>query len=127
MQPSILYSKRMPLSDARTFRRYWNWLRMKSIGNASPLLFWIIPENEGRVPRFADFFAALPRVDAIHAFEPSEFIEAGDHVVVLGWEKTTALDTNKIFETEWAHVFTIRNDRIVRWRGFFDTAARYAI
>jgi uncharacterized protein len=75
----------------------------------------------------ADFFAAIPRVDAIHVFEPREFIDAGEQVVVLGWEKTTALDTNKMYETEWVHVFTVRNGRIVRWRGFFDTAARYAI
>ena len=75
----------------------------------------------------ADFFAAIPRVDDIHVFEPREFIDAGEHVVVLGWEKTTALDTNKLYETEWVHVCTVRNDRIVLWRGFFDTAARYAI
>ena len=49
----------------------------------------------------ADFFAAIPRVDDIHVFEPREFIDAGEHVVVLGWEKTTALDTNKLYETEW--------------------------
>jgi uncharacterized protein len=60
-------------------------------------------------------------------FEPREFIDASEHVIVLGWEKTTALDTNKTFETEWVHVFTVRNGKIVRWRGFFDTAARYAI
>ena len=75
----------------------------------------------------ADFFAAIPRVDDIHVFEPREFIDAGEHVVVLGWEKTTALDTNKLYETDWVHVCTVRNDRIVLWRGFFDTAARYAI
>jgi uncharacterized protein len=73
----------------------------------------------------ADFFDAIPRADAIHVFEPREFIDAGENVVVLGWEKSTALDTNKDFETEWVHVFTVRNDKIVRWRGFFDTAARY--
>jgi uncharacterized protein len=73
----------------------------------------------------ADFFDAIPKADAIHVFEPREFIEAGENVVVLGWEKSTALDTNKDFETEWVHVFTVRNDKIVRWRGFFDTAARY--
>jgi uncharacterized protein len=73
----------------------------------------------------ADFFSALPQADDIHVFEPREFIEADEHVVVLGWEKSTALSTNKDFETEWVHVFTVRKDKIVRWRGFFDTAARY--
>ena len=73
----------------------------------------------------ADFFAAIPKADAIEVFEPREFIEAGENVVVLGWEKSTALDTNKDFETEWVHVSTVRSNKIVRWRGFFDTAARY--
>jgi uncharacterized protein len=73
----------------------------------------------------ADFFAAIPKADAIEVFEPREFIEAGEHVIVLGWEKSTALDTKKGFETDWVHVFTVKNDKVIRWRGFFDTAARY--
>ncbi|MGZ3236543.1 MAG: nuclear transport factor 2 family protein [Burkholderiaceae bacterium] len=73
----------------------------------------------------ADFFAALPLSDDIHTFEPREFIEANENVTVLGWEDSTALDTGKDFKTEWAHVFTVKNDKITRWRGFFNTAARY--
>ena len=46
-------------------------------------------------------------------------------MTVLGWEKTMALDTQKLFETEWVHVFTVKSGKITRWRGFFDTAARY--
>jgi uncharacterized protein len=75
----------------------------------------------------ANFFESLPQADDIHAFEPREFIEAGEHVTVLGWEKTTAIDTKKLFETEWVHVFTVKSGKITRWRGFFDTAARYVI
>jgi ketosteroid isomerase-like protein len=55
----------------------------------------------------AKFFELLPQADDIHAFEPREFIEAGEHVTVLGWEKTTAIDTQKLFETEWVHVFAL--------------------
>lgn len=75
----------------------------------------------------ADFFAAIPGADEIHAFEPREFIEAGEHVTVLGWESSTALDTQKKFESEWVHVFTVQDGKITRWRGFFNTAARYGI
>lgn len=74
-----------------------------------------------------DFFAAIPRTDDIHAFEPREFIEAGDHVTVLGWESATALDTGKQFESEWVHVFTVRSGKVTRWRGFFNTAVRYGM
>jgi len=75
----------------------------------------------------ADFFAGVARLDDIHAFEPREFIEAGEHVTVLGWEKSTARDTGKEFETEWVHVFTVKDGKVTRWRGFFNTAARYGV
>ena len=73
----------------------------------------------------ADFFSQVGQLDDIHAFEPREFIEDGDKVVVLGWESTTARDTGKRFESEWIHVFTVANGKVTRWRGFFDTASRY--
>ena len=74
-----------------------------------------------------DFFAAVDRSEEIHAFEPREFIEAGEHLTVLGWERTTARDTGKQYETDWVHVFTVKAGKITRWRGFMNTAARYAV
>ncbi|MEO8407943.1 MAG: nuclear transport factor 2 family protein [Oxalobacteraceae bacterium] len=75
----------------------------------------------------AVFFTALAAADAIHVFEPREFIEADPHVTVLGWEQSTALDSNADFASEWVHVFTVRDGKITRWRGFFNTAARYGL
>jgi ketosteroid isomerase-like protein len=75
----------------------------------------------------ADFFADLARVDEIHAFEPREFIEANEHVTVLGWESATARDTKKKFESQWIHLFTVKDGKITRWRGLFNTAARYGM
>ena len=75
----------------------------------------------------ADFFAAVGRLDNVQVFEPHEFIDAGAHVTVLGWEKSTALDTGKDFETEWVHVFTVTDGKVSRWRGFFNTAARFGL
>jgi len=72
-----------------------------------------------------EFFAAIPKADDIHAFEPREFIAAGENVTVLGWESSTVVDTGKKFESEWVHVFTVKNGKVTRWRGFFNTAARY--
>jgi ketosteroid isomerase-like protein len=73
----------------------------------------------------ASFFSELEKADDTLAFEPREFIEAGDNVTVLGWIKGIARDTKIPFETEWAHVFTVRDGKVVRWRGFANTAARY--
>jgi ketosteroid isomerase-like protein len=75
----------------------------------------------------ADFFQAVAQADDIQVFEPREFIEAGQHVTVLGWERSRAIDTGHPFETEWVHVFTVINGKITRWRGFFNTAARYGM
>ncbi len=73
------------------------------------------------------FFESVAQSDNIHVFEPREFIAAGEHVTVLGWEESTAIETNTKFASEWVHVFTVKNGRVTRWRGFFDTAARYGI
>ncbi|MBA5689430.1 nuclear transport factor 2 family protein [Rugamonas apoptosis] len=73
------------------------------------------------------FFAAIPQTDTIHAFEPREFIEAGEHVTVLGWERSTAVETGREFATEWAHVFTVHDGKVSRWRGFLNTAARHGL
>jgi uncharacterized protein len=73
----------------------------------------------------ADFFEALARVDETAVFEPREFIEAGEHITVLGWTKVTARDTQKTFDTEWVQVFTVQGGKITRWRGFANTAERH--
>ena len=72
-----------------------------------------------------EFFANVGQVEDISVFEPQEFIEAGENVTVLGHLEGFALDTKRKFETAWVHVFTVRNGKITRWRGFTDTAARY--
>ncbi len=75
----------------------------------------------------ADFFAKVAEFDDIKVFEPREFIEQGDNVAVLGWEETTARDTGKSFRCEWMHWFTVTGGKITRWRGLYDTAARYDV
>ena len=74
----------------------------------------------------AKWFASIPQVDDILVFEPREFIPAGDKVTVLGWERTQARPSGKVFETEWVHVFTAREGRIVRFWGIYDTEASAA-
>jgi uncharacterized protein len=73
----------------------------------------------------AEFFAALNQVEDITVFEPREFIEAGENVTVLGYLEGSERDTKQKYQSEWVHVLTVRNGKITRWRGFFDTAARF--
>jgi len=69
---------------------------------------------------------APPEVEDILVFEPREFIPAGDNVTVLGWERTRARPSGKVFETEWVHIFTVSDGRIVRFWGMYDTEASAA-
>jgi ketosteroid isomerase-like protein len=79
--------------------------------------------NEGRDRQG---FASIPEVEDILVFEPREFIPAGDNVTVLGWERTRARPSGKVFETEWVHIFIARDGRIVRFWGIYDTEASAA-
>jgi uncharacterized protein len=71
----------------------------------------------------AKFFASIPEVDEVLVFEPREFISAGDKVTVVGWERAQVRPRGKVFETEWVHIFTTRDGRIVRFWGMYDTEA----
>ena len=71
----------------------------------------------------AQWFAAVAQNDDVQAFEPRELIDAGEHVTVLGWERTRALPGGVTFETEWVHVWTVRSGRVTRFWGMYDTEA----
>jgi ketosteroid isomerase-like protein len=71
----------------------------------------------------AKFFASIPEVEDLLVFEPREFISAGDKVTVLGWERSQVRPGGKVFESEWVHLFTIRDSRVVRFWGMYDTQA----
>jgi len=74
----------------------------------------------------AKWFASIAEVDEVLAFEPREFITSGDKVAVLGWERTRARPSGKVFESEWAHFFTVRDGRVVRFWGMYDNEASLA-
>ena len=72
------------------------------------------------------WFGKLAESDDIQKFEPREFLEGPNHVTVLGWEQTQPRPNGKAFESEWVHVFTLRDGKISRWIGTLDTAAYVA-
>jgi uncharacterized protein len=93
----------------------------KAVGPAS-LPHCSLRRNPAEV---ADFFTDLGSVEDLTVFEPREFMEAGENVAVLGYLEAYARDTNQKFQSEWVNVFTVRNGKITRYRGFSNTAARY--
>jgi ketosteroid isomerase-like protein len=72
------------------------------------------------------WFAQLAETDDIQKFEPREFLEGPNHVTVLGWEQTRPKPSGKVFESEWVHVFIVRDGKISRWIGTLDSAAYVA-
>ena len=70
-----------------------------------------------------EWFGEVARLDDIQSFEPREFLAGAEHVTVIGHERTIARATGRTFETPWVHVWQLRDGRIARFTGFFDTQA----
>ena len=73
-------------------------------------------EEVGRF--FAGLFAHLEELNA----EPQEFLDAGDHVVVLGRHRGR-LKGGSDFEAAWAMVWRMRDGKAETFREMVDTAA----
>jgi ketosteroid isomerase-like protein len=52
-----------------------------------------------------------------------EFIVQGDNVVVPGHVTLRVKPTGKTCETDFLHLFTVRDGKLTSWRDFFDTYA----
>ena len=95
---------------------------------------WQLPDIEG-VPLagsrsgrtgVAEFFSTLARDQEAIEFDPREFIAQGDKVISLGHYKWRVKETGREFESDFVHIFTIRDGKIVGFREHFDTAAAAA-
>lgn len=94
----------------------------------APQVEWEIPEvptlpftgkRHGR-EQVADYFRLNSELQTVREFVPREFIAQGNKVVALGHGAWTARDTGRDFESDWVHVFTIEDGRIVAFREFLD-------
>jgi ketosteroid isomerase-like protein len=61
--------------------------------------------------------------ETILAFEPSRFLADGDTVAVIGRTTDVARTTGRTYDTDFVHVVTVDDGRIVRFQEFFDTWA----
>lgn len=53
---------------------------------------------------------------------PSEFLDAGDDIIVLGRYTGTARETGRVLDVPFVHVWTFADGKAVRFRQFLDTA-----
>ncbi len=71
----------------------------------------------------AEFFSLVGETLEFEQFEPREFVVQGDTIAVLGYERSIIKPTGRSLEQEWAHVYTLRDGMIAKFRAFEDTAA----
>jgi ketosteroid isomerase-like protein len=69
----------------------------------------------------AAFFGTLTEVIEVQHFEPQQFVAQGDRVVVTGTDTARVKATGKVLETDWAHVFTLKNGKVTRFQEYLDT------
>lgn len=71
----------------------------------------------------SQFFATLAEMQETEEFEPKQFIAQGDLVVALGHYRWLIKSTGRRFESDFAHVFTVKNGKVVSFHEYFDTHA----
>jgi uncharacterized protein len=69
------------------------------------------------------FFDALGATIEVREIGQRQFVEAGDTVAVVGWERSVARETGGEFVANWLHLFTVKNGRIAGFEEFTDSAA----
>lgn len=91
---------------------------------------WQLPEMEnvpfagkrqGRV-EVAQFFAILNEAQEAREFEPQQFIAQGDKVAVQGHYVWLLKATGREYESDWLHVFTVRDGKVTGFHEYMDTA-----
>jgi uncharacterized protein len=76
--------------------------------------------RRGGVAGAASFFQSLAENLEFEAFEPREFFEDGDTVIVVGRTRAR-VKTGGVFDSDWTHLFTLKNGKLLRFREFYDT------
>jgi uncharacterized protein len=71
----------------------------------------------------ARFLEKIAQDFEILDLQTREFVAEGDRVLVLGWERAKIKATNRIYEADWIHAFTLRNGKVAKFREYTDTQA----
>jgi ketosteroid isomerase-like protein len=68
------------------------------------------------------FFGIVAETQDVSAFAPREFYAAGETVFVRGHYAWTMRKTGKPVSSEWLHMFTVRDGKLLGFEEFTDTA-----
>jgi ketosteroid isomerase-like protein len=75
------------------------------------------------VERVGEFFSQVFDTEEPLRFEPRELVAQGDKVVALGDYAWRVKSTGREYESDFVHVFTVRDGKVARFQEFMDTAA----
>jgi ketosteroid isomerase-like protein len=78
---------------------------------------WRGPEQVGQ------FFQTLGDTQEVRQFEPREFVAQDDRVVTLGHYAWHVKSTGREWESDFVHVFTVRDGKVTSFQEFTNTAA----
>ncbi len=70
-----------------------------------------------------EFFKVLDETQEATVFEPREFFADGERVACIGCFRYRVRSTNKEWESDFAMLFTIRNEKVTHWQLIFDKGA----
>jgi hypothetical protein len=76
----------------------------------------------GRDDVLTRMFGRLPEIWEGFGVHPETYLDAGDHVVVLGHLRATVPATRAPAEAPFAHVWRFNGDQATWWRCYEDTA-----
>ncbi|HEV2913215.1 MAG TPA: nuclear transport factor 2 family protein [Pyrinomonadaceae bacterium] len=66
----------------------------------------------------AGFFRTLADAQDVQQFEPQDFVAQGEKVVALGHYSWRTKSTGRHYAGDWAHVFTFRDGKVVRFHEY---------
>lgn len=68
-----------------------------------------------------DFFTEMGKTVSFSNFEPQQFLNDGNVVVVKGFFSGKGNDTGKSFESEWVMLWEVENGKVRNYHAFVDT------
>jgi len=72
---------------------------------------------------FLEWLEVGRQSEEIVVLEPKKFLADNDTVAIVGYTKCIAKPTGKSYETDFVHLVTLKDGKIIRLEEFFDTYA----
>ena len=122
-----------PQTNLATTQQLYSSFAKRDIGAIlsllSPDIVWGEPQNPfnpaGGTRRghsgFLEWVNIGQKAEEILILEPRKFLLDADSVAVVGYTKIRAKPTNKIYETDFVHVLSFKDGKVVKFQEFFDT------